>query len=142
MSTEINKQLTRRWFEEVWNQKRSQSIDELITPNAIVHGVSAGGSEPKTGSAAFRPFWEQFCGAFPDARITIEDLIAEGDKVASRIVFTGTHQGNHLGSEATGKTITVSGIVLTRWENGRIAEAWNEFDALKVFLTTGVVKMA
>lgn len=143
MSTEENKRLTRRWFEEVWNQKRSETIDELIAPDAIVHGLArdGGAAQPK-GAVAFRPFWEQFCGAFPDIRISVEDAVAEGDQVAARIQFTGTHRGAHLGSPPTENAISATGLILTRWKNGRIAESWNEFDALKVFLAAGVVKMA
>ena len=142
MSAEENKRLTRRWFEEVWNQKRSRTIDELIAPNAVVHGLAPDGAAPQTGAAAFRPFWEQFCGAFPDIHVTVADAIAEGDKVAARIQFTGTHQGDHLGAPPTGNAVSATGLILTRWQNGKIVESWNEFDALKVFLAAGLVKMA
>lgn len=140
MDAEQNKAIVRRWFEEVWNQQRSGTIDELLPPDGIINGLSPNG--PGKGPAAFRPFWEQFRGAFPDIRITVEDAVAEGDKVAARIRFTGTHQGNHFGIPATGKAVTGTGLVLVRLRHGQIAESWNEFDALKVFLETGVVKMA
>lgn len=140
MGAEQNKAIVRRWFDEVWNQRRSQTIDELLPLDGLVHGLSPNGAGK--GPAAFRPFWEQFCGAFPDIRITVEDAVAEGDKVAARIRFSGTHKGNHLGAAATGKPVTGTGLVLVRLRDGQIAESWNEFDALKLFLETGVVKMA
>jgi predicted ester cyclase len=142
MSTEQNKQLSRRWFEEVWNQRKSETIDELFAADGIAHGLAPDGSGPRNGPPAFRTFWKQFCGAFPDLRITVEDVIAEGDQVMVRISFTGTHQGDHLGAAATGKTVTATGLILARWRNGQIVESWNEFDALGVFLATGVVKLA
>ncbi|HEY2587049.1 MAG TPA: ester cyclase [Tepidisphaeraceae bacterium] len=139
--TERNKELTRRWFAEVWNQRREATIDELMSPEAIAHGLSPGAGGPLKGPAAFRIFWNQFGGAFPDMNITVEDLVAEGDRVAARIRFTGTHQGHHLGAAPTGKRIIGTGITLCRWENGQIVDGWNEFDALGVFLATGVAKL-
>ena len=141
-TTERNKALSRRWFEEVWNQRREATIDELMAPNGVAHGLAPDGSGPRHGPAAFRVFWNQFCGAFPDLHITVEDVIAEGDTVAVRIQFTGTHRGPHLGAPPTGKPITATGITICRWQNGQIVEGWNEFDALRVFLEAGVAKMA
>lgn len=140
MGAEQNKAIVRRWFEEVWNRQQSKTIDELLTPDCIVHGLAPEGSGK--GPAAFHPFWEKFRGAFPDIRITVEDILAEEDKVAARIVFRGTHEGDHLGPPATGKTVSGTGIIWARLQNGKIAESWNEFDALKIFLATGVVQMA
>lgn len=142
MSTERNKDLTRRWFEEVWNQKRESTIDELMAAEAVAHGLAPGAGGPLKGPAAFRVFWNQFRGAFPDIRIDIEDVIAEGDRVATRIRFAGTHQGHDLGAPPTGNRVTGTGITWCRWRDGQIVDAWNEFDALGVFLATGVAKMA
>lgn len=139
MSAEQNKAVVRRWFDEVWNQQRSSTIDELLAPAGLVNGLSPDGAG--NGPPAFRPFWQQFVGAFPDIRIAVEDAIAEEDMVAARIRFTGTHRGNHLGTPPTGKPVTGTGLVLVRIRNGQIAESWNEFDALKIFLETGVVRM-
>jgi predicted ester cyclase len=140
--TERNKDLSRRWFEEVWNQKRNATIDELMAPEAIAHGLSPGTGGPRNGPAAFRVFWNQFCGAFPDIHIDVEDLVAEDDKVATRIRFTGTHQGHELGAPPTDKRVSGTGITICRWRDGQIVEGWNEFDALGIFLATGVAKLA
>ena len=139
MSTERNKELTRRWFEEVWNQRRAQTIDELLAPDAIAHGLEPGGADPRPGTAAFRKFWQNFCGAFPDLRIEIEDVIAEGDKTAARFSFRGTHRGDHLGPPASSKPIVATGISITRWRNGQIVEGWNEFDAMRLFQQIGAI---
>lgn len=137
MSEQRNKELTRRWFEEVWNQRQSQAIDELLAADSIAHGLDATASAPEPGPAHFRRFWERFCGAFPDLRIEVEDVIAEGDKTAARFTFRGTHRGDHLGPPASGKPILATGITLIRWRNGQIVEGWNEFDAMRLFQQIG-----
>jgi len=139
MSAERNKELTRRWFQEVWNQRKSQTIEELLAPDAIAHGLESAEQPPQRGPAAFRQFWQKFCGAFPDLRIEIEDVIAEGDKTAARFSFRGTHRGDHLGPPATTKPIIATGITITRWRDGQIVEGWNEFDAMRLFQQIGAI---
>src|ERR1700730_13702272 len=102
MSVQNNKSLIHRWFEEVWNRQSEAAIDELLAPDALIHGV--GGPEagpPPRGRAPFVTFWRQFCGAFPDIHVTVEEVIAEGDLTATRISFFGTHHGHHLGVPPT-----------------------------------------
>jgi predicted ester cyclase len=142
MSKETNKALARRWFEEVWNQRREATIDELLAPDTIIHGLAPPGQPPTPGPESFRAFWRQFSGAFPDLQFTVEDVIAECDLTCIRISFHGTHKGDHLGVNATGNPISGTGIVLTRWRDGRIIEAWNEFDALGIMLKIGAVRHA
>ena len=140
MNTEKNKQLVRRWFEEVWNRRRNEAIDELFAPDGIAHGLEPMNLPPQPGPEPFRIFWKRFCGAFPDLYITVEDIIAEGDKTAVRISFRGTHRGDHLGVPATGKPVTATAMAFNIWRDGQIIEGWNEFDALGIFLDTGVVR--
>ncbi len=138
-----NKTLVRRWFEEVWNQKREAAIHELIAPDAIVYGLSPDKSAPPPrGAEPFLAFWRQFCGAFPDIRITVDDVIAERDLTCARISFTGTHHGPHLGVPPTANRVNATGLCLTRWRNGQITEAWNEFDALNVMLQVKAVRLS
>ena len=122
-----NAQLARRWFEEVWNQKREAAIDELLAADGIAYGLGEAGRE-LPGPEAFRQFWRKMIGAFPDIHINIEDAISEGDRTALRFSFTGTHRGDQLGIPPTGRQIRVTGMSFTRWRNGQIAEGWNEFD--------------
>ena len=136
-STEKNKELTRRWFEEVWNQRRSEAIDRLLAPDGIAYGLDAPGTPPKPGPESFRPFWEKFCGAFPDLRIIVEEVIGEGDMTAARFSFQGTHRGDHLGAPATGRPILATGMCLIRWRNGQIVQGWNEFDSMRLFQQIG-----
>ena len=121
------KQLTRRWFEEVWNRGNETAIDELMAPDGIAHGLGGDG-KPLRGPENFKPFWRRFRGAFPDIRIQVEDVIAEGDKTAVRFSFRGTHQGDHLGMAPTNKNILATAMSFIRWRDGKIVEGWNEFD--------------
>jgi predicted ester cyclase len=140
MSQETHKALSRRWFEEVWNQRREATIDELLSADTIIHGLGGPGEPAAPGPEAFRAFWKQFSGAFPDLKFTVDDVIAERDLTCIRISFHGSHRGDHLGVKASGNPIAGTGLVLARWRDGRIIESWNEFDALGVMTQAGVVR--
>jgi predicted ester cyclase len=122
-----NKALTRRWFDEVWNNRRKEVIFELAHPEVKTYGLGEGAAP--AGVEEFVPFWERFVQAFPDLRMTVEDIIGEGDKTAVRITGEGTHQGEGLGVAPTGRPIRMTGIIMIHWKDGQIFEAWNEFDA-------------
>ena len=136
MSAE-NKAMVRRWFEEVWNKGRVAAIDELLAPNGLVHGL--GGD--MQGPAAFKPFHAAYRDAFPDVKIELEDLIAEGDKVAFRWSATATHRGNGLNFAATNRPVRFSGMGVIRVENGKLVEGWNIFDQLGMMQQLGVVNL-
>jgi steroid delta-isomerase-like uncharacterized protein len=129
LEQEDNKTLVRRWFEEVWNRRLRVSIDELMSPDAVVYGL-AEGQGPVKGHDGFVPFFERFVSAFPNIRITVDALVAEGDTTVARISATATHTGDGLGIAATNRPVNLTGIVWARWRDGKIIEAWNEFDAL------------
>jgi steroid delta-isomerase-like uncharacterized protein len=126
---EDNKTLARRWFEEVWNRRLRVSIDELMSPDCVVHGL-AEAQGPVKGREGFVPFFERFVAALPDIRITVDDVVAEGDTTVVRIRAQATHTGEGLGIAATHRPVNLTGIVWARWQDGQIVEAWNEFDAL------------
>jgi steroid delta-isomerase-like uncharacterized protein len=126
MSTD-NKALTRRWFEEVWNNRRRDLIYELSHRDAVTYGLAEGATA--TGIDQFMPFYDRFIATFPDIHITVEDVIAEGDKTAVRLTAQGTHTGDAMGIAPTNKRVSFSGIIMIRWKGGKIAEGWNEFDA-------------
>lgn len=123
-----NATLTRRWFEEVWNQNRIQTVDELLDPNVVIHGLESAGRS-RSGPTHFREFLSLFRSGLSDIRMTIEDLLRDGDKTVARVSLRAVHSGDGLGVPATGRPIVSTGIVITRWKDGRIIEAWNEFDA-------------
>jgi steroid delta-isomerase-like uncharacterized protein len=124
-----NKDLVRRWFEEVWNQGREDTIDELFWANAIGYGLGEGEVEIH-GPAEFKPFVRNLRGGFPDVHISVEDMVADGDRVAARVLLTGTHAGTGLGVPPTGRKVTVAGMVFVRISGGQIVEGWNSWDQL------------
>jgi steroid delta-isomerase-like uncharacterized protein len=127
--SEANKALVRRWFEEVWNQGREASIDELFSAEGVAHGL--GDSETDVhGPAEFKPFVANIRGSIPDLRIEVEDLLCEDDRVAMRIVLQGTHGGPGLGVAPTGRKVSIQGIVIVRIVRGQIVEGWNSYDQL------------
>ncbi len=125
MSAE-NEALTRRWFEEVWNKKRPEAIDEMMAADGIAYGL--GGGANLVGPEAFKGFYATFIGAFPDIRITVDDIISQGDKVAVRFSIRGTHRGNHLGVPATDREVAFPAMSFVRWRDGQIVEGWNSVD--------------
>jgi len=137
-NTSANKALVRRWFEEVWNQGREATIDELFAADGIGYGL---GDTDVTlrGPAEFKPFVGNLRGALPDIHMTIEDLIAEGDKVTIRISVEGTHKGGQLGVAPSGRRIRIAGLVVVRIANGQIVEGWNSWDQLGLLRQIGAL---
>jgi steroid delta-isomerase-like uncharacterized protein len=125
---ERNKQLCRQWFEQVWNQRNYNVVNQLAHPNARAWGFTEHPGQVTT-IADFKPFWEKFLKAFPDLHITVDDVIAEGDKTCTRITAKGRHTGQGLGIPPTGRPINISALILVEWRDGKIHQAWNEFDA-------------
>jgi len=124
--SENNKALVRRWFNEVWNQRQARSIDELLAADGVIYGLIE--NAPMKGAAEFKKFHEVYCGAFPDLQIVVDDMIAEGDRVAIRCTVKGQHLGDHLGLKATNAPVEFSGMAIVVIRDGRIVEGWNNFD--------------
>jgi steroid delta-isomerase-like uncharacterized protein len=137
--SEENKAILRRWFEEVWNKGRSEAIEEMFAADGIAHGLSDDPEKLMQGPADFKPFHAAFRGAFPDVDIVVEDLIAEGDKVAARCSVRGKHMGDHLGVAASHAPVEFTGITIVRINDGKIVEAWNNFDFLRMNKQIGVI---
>jgi steroid delta-isomerase-like uncharacterized protein len=139
MSAEQNKSIVRRWVEEGWNKRNSALIDQLFTPNFYQHET---GPESVNSSETLKPFVAGYLSAFPDLQFTIEDLIAEGDKVVWRFKATGNNTGPFMGGPATGKPVTVTGTITFRLENSRMAEAWLNLDVLGLLQQLGIIPVA
>lgn len=137
--SEENKALIRRWFEEVWNKGRADAIDEMFDENGIAHGLSDDPSKPIIGPRDFRPFHTLFREAFPNMMIVVEDTIAEGDKVAARCSVRGRHEGDFMGRAATQAPVEFTGMTIVRIENGKIVEAWNDFDFMTMHKQVGLI---
>lgn len=122
-----NEELIRRWFEEVWNRKQETAIDELLAEDCVAYGLPDPDAVVR-GPEEFKQFHRVFCGAFPDLQITVEDVIASGDRVAARWRATGTHLGGHLGFPATAKKVQLDGVTIGVIRDGKIKEGWNMMD--------------
>ena len=130
MSTDPpNNQSVIRRFHEATNsgdlEQISRAVDELVEPDAVIRTplpIDA------TGPEVLKVVFGRLLRAFPDLRVTIEDLISEGDKVVSRNTVTGTHSGDYMGHPATGRPIAYNEIFIFRFADGRIAETWGVVD--------------
>jgi steroid delta-isomerase-like uncharacterized protein len=139
MSTEQNRSIVRRWIEEGWNKGNPAIVDQLYAPDYVQYESSP---TPVTSREALKQYVAGYRAAFPDMHFTMDDLIAEGDKVVWRFTSSGTHDGPFMGIPPTGKPCSVTGIVIFRLENSRIAEAWVNIDALALLQQLGVVPIA
>ena len=137
--SEENKQLVRRWFEEVWNKGRADAIDEMFAENGIAHGLSDDPANPITGPKGFKPFHVLFRDAFPNMNILVEDMVAEGDRVAARCSVRGRHEGDFLGRSATQSPVDFTGMTIVRIDKGKIVEAWNNFDFMSLHRQVGII---
>jgi steroid delta-isomerase-like uncharacterized protein len=136
MSVKENVELMRRWFKEVWNEGRTQTISELLSPNGIGIGQREDGS-PLRGPAEFVPFVERIRGAFPDINVVVEDAFGAKDKVVLRWSATMTHRGDHLGMPASGKHVRMTGITIARIADKKIVEGWDNWDQLGMLKQIG-----
>ncbi len=130
------KQIVRRLIEEPW-KGNMDVIDELIGSGYVGYDPST--PEPIRGPAGAKAQIQQYIDGFPDGRITVEDQIAEGDKVASRWTARGTQTGEVAGIAPTGKGVTVSGLTISRLENGMVVEEWTTWDTLGMLVQLGAI---
>lgn len=138
MATEY-KTLIHRWFEEVWNKGRAEAIDEMLADDGIAHGLTDAEGNDLRGPAEFKPFFHSFRAAFPDLQVTVEETVAEGDRLAARCTVRGTHAGEGIGFAATNRPVSFTGMCMLRVKDGRIIEAWNNFDFMSMFQQVGAI---
>ena len=132
--------ITRQWFKEVWDEGREEVIDQLTHADLIVHGLSGSGGPPMQGSAAFKQVFHMFREALGDLEIKVERTVTEGDTTAAYCVVKGRHVGHSFGGPPTNHPVEFSGVAICRVRDGRIYEAWNCFDFLKMYQQIGWVK--
>jgi steroid delta-isomerase-like uncharacterized protein len=128
MSTEENKAIVRRFLEGIFSQGNPDVVDELAGPDFVVHDPSSEAGQVAAEGVKESIAWSH--SAFPDLRVTIEDQVAEGDKVATRWRVRGTHQGEMMGVSATGKQVTFTGTQTDYISGGKIVESWSNWDTL------------
>jgi steroid delta-isomerase-like uncharacterized protein len=136
MSTDRNKDIVRRHFEEIYNHGNYDFADECCTPDVLFHDPLW--PETPTGPRGLREYAHWARAAAPDLRFEIEDIIAEGDRVAVRYHFSGTQHGPILGIPPTGRFAVMTGLTFYRMKEGRIAEAWVHWDVLAMLRAMGV----
>ena len=133
--SDANKEIVRQLFAGV-DKSDAAIIDQLVSPNYDDHHPPPFPNLPP-GIAGSHTAFELALAAFSDFQHEIEDQVAEGDKVVTRIKASGTHTGDFLGIPATGKKVTMTGIAVHRIANGKIVEHWGEIDALGLFQQLG-----
>jgi steroid delta-isomerase-like uncharacterized protein len=127
MSLEANKDVIRAYVETIFNQRQVERAEELVAPDYVDHAALPGQAPGLEGA---KDKWAMYLAGIPDLRITIEELVAEGDKVAVRRSYAGTHRGQLLGIPPTGKQLQLGGISIFRLAGGKITEQWEELDRL------------
>jgi steroid delta-isomerase-like uncharacterized protein len=136
-TTEENKAKVRRMIEEVWNKGNLALVDELVAPNYIYHFP---GREDIKGPEGLKQYVTMVRTVFPDLHITIDDMVAEGEKVACRYTCQGTHKGKgDLGIPPTDKQLTFTGIVISHAVDGKGVEVWESLDQLTMLQQMGVI---
>jgi steroid delta-isomerase-like uncharacterized protein len=138
MLSETNKTVSRRFFEEVFGKGKLNVLDEIIATDHVNTGPGTLPELP-TGPEGAKQLVTVYRNAFPNVHFTIDEQIAEGDKVVTRWTADGTHQGELVGIPATGKMSTVTGIAIDRIVDGKIAESWGIFDQFGMMQQLGVI---
>jgi steroid delta-isomerase-like uncharacterized protein len=129
MPVKQNIELMQRWFQEVWNEGRIETVHELFAADGVAIG-QAGRQALLRGPQEFVPFVERIRGAFPDIKITIEDTFGRKDKVVVRWSASMTHTGDSLGIPATRRPVRVTGMTIVRIVKGKLVEGWDNWDQL------------
>ncbi len=135
MQAEENKAVIRRFLEEVFKGGNLDLADELFAPDYVLHDPAV--PEEVRGPEGIKQYVSMYRSAYPDTRFTVEDSIAEGDRVAYRWTFRGTHRGELMGIPPTDEQVTITGITIDRISGGKIEEEWNNFDRLGVLQQIG-----
>jgi steroid delta-isomerase-like uncharacterized protein len=139
MSADENVQLMRRWFQEVWNEGRMQTVYDLLSPDAVARGQRGAEAEIR-GPEEFAKFVREIRSGFPDIKVNVEDIFGADDKVVLRWSAMMTHTGDALGLPASGRTVRSSGMSIARIVGGKIVEGWDSWDQLGMLEQIGVYK--
>lgn len=136
MSLDEMKALVRHHDDDIINKHDLSALERDLAPDAVDH---AAGPDAEPGPAGARAWLSTVFAAFPDVAATIEDVIAEDDRVVVRKMWRGTHEGTFMGVAPTGRSVQFEGIVIWRIEKGKLAERWAQIDRLGLMQQLGVV---
>jgi predicted ester cyclase len=125
----------REWFEQLWNQKKEDTIDRLLAPNGVAHGL---GPEPIVGPDAFKAFYRVFRSAFPQFHVEVIHTVVEGDMVAACCHVTGVHCGPGMGVPSDAH-VDFWGMTMARVKDGQLVEGWNSYDFMTCYQQMGVL---
>jgi steroid delta-isomerase-like uncharacterized protein len=134
-----NAALIRKWFDEVWNKGREETIDAMCSKNAIGHGQAQHGADIH-GPEHFKVFWRGLRSAFSNIHVDIHDTIEQDDKVVARWTIALTHTAPFLGIAPANMRVSVNGIRIQRFVDGQIVEAWDSWDQLSLLVQLGGVR--
>ncbi len=132
-----NKSIVRRFVDEVWNKKNPSMIDELIAANCVIHTPDG----QLRGPSEYRQLYDRYTKAFPDCTLSIDDMVAEGEKVVARYTVRGKHQGELRGFAPTNKQINVQGTAILRFSSGKLVEEHSVWDTLGLMEQLGLVTL-
>jgi len=135
MKTVEHKQTVHRLVDSI-NRRNPNIVNELFDRNYVYHGI---GEESQLSRDGFLNFLNKVFQAFPDFNLHVDELVADGDRIAYRMTISGTHRGEFRGMAATGKKFTTSTIGVMRFENGKIAEEWEIYDAMGMMAQLGAL---
>jgi steroid delta-isomerase-like uncharacterized protein len=134
-----SKAIVRTLYDEVWNKRRLELVDEIISTSHALHDPNVSGSA--VGPEAYKRQVTRFIMAFPDLRFSIEDIVVEKEKVAVAWSITGTHKGEFLGIAPTNKRVSVEGITISHIADGKIMDSYISWDALGMIHQLGAPPM-
>jgi steroid delta-isomerase-like uncharacterized protein len=137
MTTVENISLAKRWYHEVWNEGRNETIHELLAPDAVLSGTDR---VEIRGPVEFEKFAERIRSAFSGMQIMVDDIFGYDDQVAVRWHATMSHTGEMLGISATGKPVTITGTSIVRIRDGKIVAGWDNWDRLAMLEQIGAFK--
>jgi steroid delta-isomerase-like uncharacterized protein len=139
MAEAENIALLQRYYDEVFNKRNLDAADEVFTADYVSHHNDPVGLAK--GPEGVKQFVTGTVEGFPDITITVEDIFAEGDFAASRWMLSGNNTGPFFGNPASGKPAAWEGVAITRFEGGKIAEDWYNFDQMSLLMQLGIIPM-
>ena len=119
--------LLQRWFDELWNKDNATAIDELLHEDAIIHGLQT--DETKKGPEAFKPFYANFWAGFPSVHVELEPIMNDGEHEAAHCLVTAKN--------VEGKDVKFTGVIIAKFKDGKLIEAWNGYDFLSMYQQLG-----
>lgn len=131
----------RRWFEEVWNNKREDAIDEMFAADGVANGLNDENGNALRGLEGFKTLHRAFVSAYPDLKIEVLDTVVEGNKIAARCRVSGLHTGHGIGVPPTNQPVEFTGMTIVHIKDEKIVEAWNEFNFMEMYKQVGALTL-